>query len=244
MFLIIPVIEISHSHVVYKVHGEEGVEYPSDPAALARVWRKENAKVLHVTDRDSLPCHEVSCIDSVHSIVRAVDIPIEISGDIRTYAQCESLFNAGIYRVVINAAMTDHAEIARMVEDFLPQRIVAGFTAAHDEVLDIEGKPLGISSIALGHAMKAIGITRAVYRNVDSSSGEMVLDLDALKSFAVETKLRVTAGGGVQNVQDLWALQALEPFGVDSTIMSKALYENRFPCQELWRKVEADEVRA
>ena len=85
--------------------------------------------------------------------------------------------------------------------------------------------------------------TRCVYRKVKANTKELELDIDALKTFAVETKLRVTAGGGVRDVHDLWALQALEPFGVDSAIMSKALYENHFPCQELWRKVEADELR-
>jgi phosphoribosylformimino-5-aminoimidazole carboxamide ribotide isomerase len=30
----------------------------------------------------------------------------------------------------------------------------------------------------------------------------------------------------------------LTPLGIDSVIIGRALYENRFPCQELWRIAE------
>jgi phosphoribosylformimino-5-aminoimidazole carboxamide ribotide isomerase len=34
-------------------------------------------------------------------------------------------------------------------------------------------------------------------------------------------------------------LQALIPIGIDSVIIGRALYENRFPCQKLWRLAES-----
>ncbi len=34
--------------------------------------------------------------------------------------------------------------------------------------------------------------------------------------------------------RDLIALAALKPVGVDSVIVGRALYENRFPCQAVW----------
>ena len=30
-------------------------------------------------------------------------------------------------------------------------------------------------------------------------------------------------------------IQELEKYGVDSVVIGKPLYENRFPCQALWR---------
>ncbi len=243
MFLIIPVIELSNGAAVRQVKGVEGAVYPTDPAALARVWRRENAKVLHLTDKDSLMCGEIRNLDAIRAVVRSVDIPVEVSGDICSFDQCAELFNAGVYRVVVNVvALRDQGELRRIIDEFLPQRVVAGFTAMGGRVLNTDGSPSDIAPLPFGTHLKETGFSRAVYRNVESQGGDLVLDVEALRAFAIESRLRVTAAGGVRKVQDLWDAQSLERDGVDSIILGKALYENRFPCQKLWRLAEADEL--
>ena len=39
--------------------------------------------------------------------------------------------------------------------------------------------------------------------------------------------------------KQLWDLQQLTSIGLDSVIVGRALYENRFPCQRMWRTIEA-----
>ena len=63
-------------------------------------------------------------------------------------------------------------------------------------------------------------------------------DYEGTKKIAVETGLKVTAAGGISSYSDLKQLQGLEVFGVDSVMMSRALYENKFPCQAIWRMQE------
>ena len=48
------------------------------------------------------------------------------------------------------------------------------------------------------------------------------------------TKAKVTASGGVGGYRDLLGAAGLEPLGVDSVIVGRALYENAFPCQQFW----------
>jgi phosphoribosylformimino-5-aminoimidazole carboxamide ribotide isomerase len=60
-------------------------------------------------------------------------------------------------------------------------------------------------------------------------------NFDAIKEMAVRTGLKITASGGVSGFKDLIRMQELEKCGVDSVIVGKALYENKFPCQALWR---------
>jgi phosphoribosylformimino-5-aminoimidazole carboxamide ribotide isomerase len=52
--------------------------------------------------------------------------------------------------------------------------------------------------------------------------------------------MRITAQGGVAGYKDLLELQGIEKFGVDSVIIGKALYHNKFPCQRLWRLNEKE----
>jgi phosphoribosylformimino-5-aminoimidazole carboxamide ribotide isomerase len=245
MFLIIPVIEINNGLAVRQIQGMEGVRYPGDPAELAYLWRRENTKILHIVDKDSLSTGTMHNIDAIRKVVRAVDIPIEVSGGIRTYEHCKELFSAGVFRVVLDAiGVNDLDIIKRLVADYLPHRVVAGFTAVLGRVLTSSYIPTETTAVELGMKMKNCGITRVVYREFEKQSGSFVINVDLLRAFAIQTQMRVTAAGGIQDVHTLWALQELEQYGVDSVIIGKSLYENKFPCQQLWRLVEADEFGA
>jgi phosphoribosylformimino-5-aminoimidazole carboxamide ribotide isomerase len=46
-------------------------------------------------------------------------------------------------------------------------------------------------------------------------------------------------GGGIGGPEQLWALQELKSIGIDSVVIGRALYENKFPCQGMWRSIEA-----
>ncbi len=50
---------------------------------------------------------------------------------------------------------------------------------------------------------------------------------------------KVTLSGGIRNKDELMDVQKIMPLGIDSVIVGRALYENRFPCQKLWRVAES-----
>jgi phosphoribosylformimino-5-aminoimidazole carboxamide ribonucleotide (ProFAR) isomerase len=52
---------------------------------------------------------------------------------------------------------------------------------------------------------------------------------------ALTSGARVTASGGVSSLEDIERLCELESDGVDSMIVGKALYENRFTLEEAIR---------
>jgi phosphoribosylformimino-5-aminoimidazole carboxamide ribotide isomerase len=65
------------------------------------------------------------------------------------------------------------------------------------------------------------------------------LNLRVMRELGEQAGMRITASGGIAGLQDLLAVQELEPFGVDSVVVGRALYENRFSCQAVWRMCEA-----
>jgi phosphoribosylformimino-5-aminoimidazole carboxamide ribotide isomerase len=81
MTLIYPAIEISHKRSVEIVHGLSGSEhvYSVDPVQLAVMWRGENAKTIHVVDLDGIAEGRIVNEDVIRKMVKAVDIPIQIS---------------------------------------------------------------------------------------------------------------------------------------------------------------------
>jgi phosphoribosylformimino-5-aminoimidazole carboxamide ribotide isomerase len=55
---------------------------------------------------------------------------------------------------------------------------------------------------------------------------------------AKNTNLKITSAGGIGNYLHLKQLVDLNIPNIDSVIVGRALYENRFPCQAIWRDIE------
>ncbi len=242
MILILPAIDLKNGKCVRLVQGAEGTEtiYSDDPVQMAILWRGENAKTLHVVDLDGAFEGKMKNLEVLRRMIQAIDIPIQVGGGVRTYDQAKQLLDAGIHRVVIGTAAIDDPDlVARCVKDFGARKIVVGIDAKDGIVMTKGWKEnTGIEAISLALNMKKLGICRVVYTDISRDGMLVGPNYEAMKEMAVKTQLRVTASGGVSGYQDLIKLQELEKFGVDSVIVGKALYENKFPCQALWRENE------
>ncbi len=239
MILVIPAIDLRQGKCVRLIKGEAGTEkiYSDDPVKMAIIWRGENFKALHVVDLDGAFEGKPKNLQALKSIVGAVDIPVEFGGGLRTYEDVEQAISTGIYRVIIGtAAVNDEDLLLKLLKNFGARRIVVGIDML-DGIVQIKGwkDSSGISSIELGKKLKASGVARVIYTDISRDGTLRGVNAEAMRDFAVQTGLRVTASGGVSSYQDLLKLQELESVGVDSVVVGKALYENRFPCVDLCR---------
>ncbi len=239
MILIFPAIEITQSSCVQFVRGVPGAEhrYSIDPVKMAVLWRGENAKTLHVVDLDGANEGKVVNGDVIRRMVQAVDIPIQVGGGLRRYDEIRNVLDLGVYRVVIGtAAVEQPGLIERLVKEFGTRKIAIGIEAHRGKVVVDGGRrAIDMSALDLADRMKAIGVTRIVYRQRADEGPAPYLPYDTLKELANATNLRITSRASVANYHDLVRLQELERYGVDSVIIGKPLYENAFPCQALWR---------
>jgi phosphoribosylformimino-5-aminoimidazole carboxamide ribotide isomerase len=242
MLLILPAIDIKDGRCVRLVQGAPGTEkiYSDDPVQMAILWRGENSKTLHVVDLDGAFDGRMKNLETLQRMMKAVDIPIQIGGGIRTYEQVKQLFEIGLYRVVLGTSAIDDPElVARCVKDFGARKIVVGIDAKNGVVMTKGWQEnTGIEAVSLALNMKALGVCRIVYTDITRDGMLSGPNFEAIADIAQKTGLKVTASGGVSDYQDLIKLQELEKFGVDSVIVGKALYENRFSCQALWRENE------
>ena len=244
MLLIYPTIEISHEACIFLVRGEQGSErkYSLDPVQMAILWRGENAKTLHVVDRDGVADGVVRNFDVLKRLVEAVDIPVQVGGGLRSYDEVKRLFDIGVYRVVIGTASVENpALVGELIKEFGARKVAISIEARKGRVQTVGGtKTTDITPLQLTSSMKKIGVCRVLYSDLDLKQEELTQSyFDTLKELATESGIRVTAKDCVYNYKDLIRLQELEKFGVDSVVLSKPLYENRFPCQGLWRLNES-----
>lgn len=240
MLLVIPAIEIKNGKCVRQVQDVDGCKYSDDPIEMAKMWRKENAKTLHITDLDGVSAGFPVNIKTIKQMVKTVDIPIELGGGLRTFDAVKNALENGIYRTVIGTMLIENPEEAkRCIDRFGPSKVVLGIDAKNYCATIKGGEDSGLTPISIALNARELGFRRIVYTDVLAINNLRKPNFDALKLLAQKIELRITSSGGVSCLEDLLKLQEYEPLGIDSVIIGTALYENKFPCQRLWRMCEA-----
>lgn len=241
MILVLPAIDIKGGRCVQMVQGVEGFAYSDDAVEMARLCRLENAKTLHVTDIDgALSGHPVNT-ETIRRMISSVDIPISIGGGLRTFEDVQSAFDMGAYRVRLATMMIENPDEAkRVLEAYGPTKVILNIDAM-DGIAAARGwtESSGLTALTVALNAKAVGFRRLVYTDIHLDGTLRGVNLPALRELAEKTGMRVTSAGGVGGLEDLMKIQELEKIGVDSAVIGRALYENKFSCQSLWRMCEA-----
>ncbi|MAT40008.1 MAG: 1-(5-phosphoribosyl)-5-((5-phosphoribosylamino)methylideneamino)imidazole-4-carboxamide isomerase [Ectothiorhodospiraceae bacterium] len=243
--LIIPAIAIENNKCCEVPKGLEGTEgkYPSKPVEVARMWRGENAKALHVVDIDSAREGKIVNETLLRELTYSVDVPIQYSGGLRTYEDVRKAFDElGVYRVVLSTSAQQDPELLRkLVMEFSPRKIIVALDVKDGKLLTHgrqQQADTEIEQFALW--MKELGIQRLIYNDIDAHESKDGPPYEALKKLAANIGMNITVQGGVWNYQQLERLQSLYPRKVDSLILGEPLYINVFPCQQIWRMAEKD----
>jgi len=241
MLLIIPAIDIINGVSAYAIGGGGGPQVGTDPVAIAKLLRIENAKTLHATDLEGARDGSFRQFEVMRRLVENVDIPIEVSGGIADGEAADRVLGYGACRVVL------HPDVLRNTPG-VAEKILARHGAGK-VVVAIEARgPAGASPagpgdaghpVSLGMTAKKMGFRRILYTELDEAGTGHLLNTGMLGTLASSTGLRVTASGGVLSLADLKSLEELQPAGVDSVILRRSLYENNFSCQKIWRMAEA-----
>lgn len=241
MLLVIPAIEIKGGKCVQMVQGTQDFVYSDDPTEMARLWRKENAKSLHVTDIDGAEQGHLVNTEVIKRMIQTVDIPIELGGGIRTFADIQKAFELGAYRVVVGTMLIENPDDAKKaIDTFGANKIVLGIDVENGIVRTRGWKDTsGLTPVSVALNAKALGFHRIVYTDILRDGTMRGPNFTAIKELAEKSGLRITASGGVSELDELLKLQELEPLGVDSVVIGRALYANKFSCQGIWRLCES-----
>ena len=242
--LVIPSIDIKHGKTVRVVQGipELGCkEYGSDPVEMAKIWRAENSKLIHIVDFDGAADHSKNNFHIVAEICSSVIIPVQFAGGIRSLDDVNEIMDTGISRLVMSTiAIEKPDQFKAAFEKYGPAKIAVSLDIIDDEIV-IRGRKqkTGIFYKDFAKKMSDIGVERFIVCDVLTNGTMVGPNIKYTKEVAEATKAKITHSGGIRNKDELMDVQKLMPLNVDSAIVGRALYENRFPCQKLWRVAES-----
>jgi phosphoribosylformimino-5-aminoimidazole carboxamide ribotide isomerase len=245
VLLVIPAIEIENHRCYRTVKSERvGEVYPTEPAETARLWRTENAKSLHVTDYDSLYGGRLDNFDEIQSLVQRIEIPVMLLARCADVEECRRWLDSGVYRLVVHDLILRDAEgAAALLAAYGGSRVIAGAVSRHGAMCSTWRDVDPIDTVEFAARAKSLGFRRLFFTDRDYEGVMRGPNFRELTRLARSTDLPITSAGGVATVEHLWRLQELERQGIDSVVIGRAFYENRFPCQRLWRDVELERRR-
>ncbi len=247
MTLVIPAIDIRDGRCVRLHQGDydEETVYFEDPVKMAKLWRVQNARTLHVVDLDAARGDDEDNGAVLRELCSALDIPVQLGGGIRSMEKIEAALDMGVYRVILGTAAVRNPDLVeRAVDRFSAQRVVVSIDARDGDV-KVQGwtEGSGIDAVAFAREMEGRGVRRFVYTDISRDGTMEGPNIDAYRTLGRSlSEAKITASGGVGDYEDLLDIQTLQPYGIDSVIVGTALYENRFPCQQFWAWHDKDTV--
>ncbi len=229
---LLPAVDVKDGRAVRLVQGELDREsvYGS-PLEVALEFQAAGAEWLHLVDLDAAFGRGENS-ELLASVVKALDIKVELSGGIRDDESLRRALATGCTRVNLGTAALENPEWTAQVISQYGDRIAVG--------LDVRGHTLAARGWTKegGDLFETIerldrnGCARYVVTDVAKDGTLMGPNFELLKEVCVATKKPVVASGGISSIADIEGLAGLRSIGVEGAIVGKALYAGAFTLQE------------
>ncbi|WP_322796468.1 1-(5-phosphoribosyl)-5-[(5-phosphoribosylamino)methylideneamino]imidazole-4-carboxamide isomerase [Tepidiforma sp.] len=231
-FAVIPAIDLRGGRCVRLHQGDYAREtaYSDDPAATAQLWQDQGAPRLHVVDLDGAREGRPVNTEAIRAICRAVSIPVEVSGGIRTLEAIRQALADGADRVQLGSIAVKDPAVAREAIRTFGEAIVIAIDA-RDGFVRTDGWLQGsnIRALDLARDLDAAGVARIMFTDISRDGTLSEPNFQAYRDLLAAVSCPVVASGGIATLDHLRQLAAI---GCEGAIVGTSLYERRFTLPE------------
>jgi 1-(5-phosphoribosyl)-5-[(5-phosphoribosylamino)methylideneamino] imidazole-4-carboxamide isomerase/N-(5'phosphoribosyl)anthranilate isomerase len=238
--VLLPAVDVADGAAVRLVQGAAGTETSyGEPLAAALAWQRDGAEWIHLVDLDAA-FGRGDNRELLASVVRKLDVAVELSGGIRDDVSLEAALGTGAARVNLGTAALESPDWVRRAIARYGDRIAVG--------LDVRGTTLAARGWTQEGGdlwqtlarLDADGCARYVVTDVHRDGTLTGPNLQLLREVCARTAAPVIASGGVSSLADLRAIAGLTDVGVEGAIVGKALYAGAFTLPEALAAVRGD----
>jgi len=230
---LLPAVDVADGKAVRLTQGEAGTETNyGDPVDAAADWQEQGAEWLHLVDLDAA----FGRGDNRALIRRVIDqvrgLKVELSGGIRDDSSLADALDTGVERINLGTAALENPVWAAQAIARHGNQIAVG--------LDVRGTTLaargwtkeGGDLWEVLARLEDAGCPRYVVTDVTKDGTLQGPNVALLREVMERTDRPVVASGGISSLDDLVALRALVPLGLEGAIVGKALYSGAFTLSE------------
>jgi len=229
--IVFPAIDIQGGKAVRLRRGDfrDVTVFGDDPVEMARLWESQGAEALHIVDLDAARTGELANSAVLERIVKAVSVPVQYGGGIRSAKNLALVAGIGVHWVVMGTAAITALDLLDDSVNWLGERLVVGFDCI-DGMVATHGwqQRTQMSAIKFAKILVEHGIQRVVYTDTARDGMLGGPNFIGLADLAEASPLEIVLSGGVALLDDLRRLRKLELPTVVGVIVGRALYEDAF----------------
>ncbi|MBW7886436.1 MAG: NUDIX domain-containing protein, partial [Caldilineaceae bacterium] len=176
-------------------------------------------------------------LQRLREIRKAVSVPIQFGGGLRTLDDIQLALELGADRVVLGTvAVENPGMVSEALLRWGSERIVVGIDAREGKVATHGWQATStVDAVELGHSMQALGVERVVYTDISRDGMLSGVNVAATARLGDVTGLKVIASGGVAGIEDIERLKAHEHYNIEGAIVGQAIYTGHLALQEAIR---------
>jgi phosphoribosylformimino-5-aminoimidazole carboxamide ribotide isomerase len=243
--LIIPALDIKDGHCVRLKQGKmnEATVYSEDPVAMARHWKAQGARRLHVVDLNGAaagkPRHEAIIREILKDL--GGDVPVQLGGGIRDLDTIEHYLDLGVSYVIIGTAAVKNPGFLQDASTAFSGHVIVALDAKDGKVA-VEGwsKMTGHDVVDLAKKFQDYGVESVIYTDIGRDGMLAGVNVDATLKLARELRVPVIASGGLTSLDDIKALCKVESEGISAVITGRAIYQGTLDFKKA--QAEADKL--
>lgn len=211
--------------------------FSDDPVETARRFAEAGALALHVVDLDGARRGRPVNREVVLSIARAVDVPLQVGGGLRSEADVAGYLETEVDRVILGtAAARDPAWMAKVLRRWGPDRVAAGVDVAGDEVR-VEGWREGaLHAEAFLDLLAEVGTELVVYTDTVRDGTLTGPDVEGAAR-VIDRGFRTIVAGGVSTREHVTRLREA---GAEGVVIGSALYRGELDLAEALEAATGD----
>lgn len=211
--------------------------YSDSPAQMALHWESAGAHFLHLVDLDGALAGSWVNREAVCAITKAVHIPVQLGGGVRSLSDIEERLEAGVYRVILGTkAVEEPSFVEEAVKKFGREHIVVGIDAKNGLVATRGWETVSsVTALELCQVMEGLGAATVVYTDISRDGMLIGPNVAMTKKLSDAVSMDIIASGGVSGMKDL---EEIEEAGIHGAIIGKALYEKKIDLAEAVRRFE------
>ena len=226
--ILFPAIDLKNGEAVRLERGDmaRATVFNRDPVGQARTFESLGFEWLHIVDLDGAFAGKAVNARVVGSILKAIKIPVQLGGGIRSIAAVEHWLSQGVKRVIIGTAAVRDPEFVKSAARKFPGKIAVGIDARAGKVA-ISGwaEETQLEAGELARLFENCGVAAIVYTDVERDGMMQGLNIAATIAMADAVSIPVIASGGFASIDDVKALLEPRAKKLEGAIAGRALYD-------------------
>lgn len=220
---ITPEIHIQNGQLVTRsILGDIDTVHKMMPQEAVKKFADEGARMLQIFDIDAAKLAPGNNEALIKKLISESDIPIQVSGGIRSLSQINGWFEAGAARVALGTIAITDAQLVTEASNRHPGGIVVTLSTSNGFVCIDDGKTqTAFQPEDIIRELQMTGVASIIHRNLDYNLGDFSEALALTEQLSHSVSIPVYSSGTVRTLDDIARIKYMP--NINGAMISHAL---------------------